>query len=519
MSCIGTFSVHVAGAWHFHSALHCWVCYPSSKRRFAPLAVAAALAGLLLFWRARARGFALLFAGLPLLTTVLAWWAAGQPIAALPDYFRSLVPLVAGYTDAMATYPDGRYWPLLRVALPGMLVAYLVVSAWALLATWRLSRGNGWRTAVLLGCLALFFFIAFKAGFVRQDQHALAAGSAPVLALLALRLFDLAQPGFWVSSVALATWLLTHSIYMPNTLEGTPIYNLSQALRGERVGKHLQAAFDQRLRDIRNQYPMAPLQGSTDIYPYDLAALIASGNRWMPRPMLQSYSAYTPSLARLNEAHLRGPAAPDNVVLRTANIDKRFPNMEDGLSWPTLMSHYAVTGLDPHYIYLKKKPAPTAWQRELLQKGPQHTDRVVDVPRSSGLLFAEIDIRPSLLGRISNVAYKTSLLEITVDLANGQSHSYRLVPSMARAGFILSPLVLSNADWVQLAQGPWQALQASAVKSLRVTPAQGGAAFWQPEYTLRLTAMAVASTSPAPLAKFAHSPRQSGTALAQQGAP
>jgi hypothetical protein len=29
---------------------------------------------------------------------------------------------------------------------------------------------------------------------------------------------------------------------------------------------------------------------------------------------------------------------------------------------------------------------------------------------------------------------------------------------MARAGFILSPLVLSNADWVQLAQGPWQAL-------------------------------------------------------------
>jgi hypothetical protein len=487
---------------------------PIIKGSFLPMAVAAVLACMLMFWRKPIRSYALLLACLPLVTMALAWRVAGQPVTALPDYFWSMVPVISGYTDAMATYPHGRNWPLLRFALPSMFLAYLGVSALALVATWRNCRTKGLNAAVLIGCLALFLFVAFKAGFVRQDQHVLAAGSALLLAVLALRLFDVGRPGVWIGGVALATWMLIHFIYMPNTLEGSPIYNIYSALSGERWGNKLPEVFARRLQNIRGQYPVAKLQGSTDIYPYDLAALIASNNHWVPRPMLQSYSAYTPTLAKLNEAHLRGGRAPDNVVLRSTNIDKRFPSMEDGLSWPTLFSHYTVTGRDLNYIYLKKQPEPTEWRRQIVQQGQHQTGDTFEVPHTSSLLFAEIDIRHSLLGRIANIVYKTSALDITVDLQSGQSRSYRLVPGMARAGFILSPLVQSNADWIQLARGQMQALDQSVVTRVRITPTEGGTAFWQPQYTLRLTSLTPEHELRTAMAR---SRAQPSTALAQQG--
>lgn len=475
---------------------------PLVKGSFIPLAVAALLAGL---WLLRPRagatavpGAALAFATLPLATLLLAWVGAGQPLAALPDFFSALGPVISGYTDAMATYPDGRHWPLLRFALPASLLAFLAVSAWCLLATWRSGRSQPRETQCLLACLGLFLFVAFKAGFVRQDQHALAAGSALLLAVLLLCLTDVARPGAAVLGVALATWLLTHYIYLPNSLEGSPIRSLWLARSGERMGTALQQAFEQRLQALRSAHPVARLQGRSDIYPYDLAALIASDNAWTPRPVLQSYAVYTPDLAGRNEAHLRGPQAPDHIVLRTAAIDQHFPSLEDGLSWPTLLSHYTLVQQDPHYLYLRRQAQPAALQRRPLLQGRYATGSMVELPASDGLLFAELDLSPSAWGRLANLLFKTSLLEISVELQDGQRRRFRLVPGMARSGFILSPLVQSNADFAQLASGQWQALQGAAVQRLRIRPVEGSA-FWQSHYTLRLTELRASAPPATPL--------------------
>ena len=52
------------------------------------------------------------------------------------------------------------------------------------------------------------------------------------------------------------------------------------------------------------------LPGTSDIYSYEQTALIASGNTWDPRPVIQSYSAYGPSLARMNREHLEARRLP-----------------------------------------------------------------------------------------------------------------------------------------------------------------------------------------------------------------
>ncbi|MEN3033119.1 hypothetical protein, partial [Chromobacterium amazonense] len=55
---------------------------------------------------------------------------------------------------------------------------------------------------------------------------------------------------------------------------------------------------------IGSRAPFAGYTGTADVYPTELAPLIAAGSTWVPRPILQSYSVYTPALATANADHL-----------------------------------------------------------------------------------------------------------------------------------------------------------------------------------------------------------------------
>ena len=58
--------------------------------------------------------------------------------------------------------------------------------------------------------------------------------------------------------------------------------------------------------------------------------------------MIQSYAAFTPELADLNAAYLRSSHAPDNVFFECAPIDDHYPSLDDGLSWPVLLTRYDI---------------------------------------------------------------------------------------------------------------------------------------------------------------------------------
>ncbi|MDB0571427.1 hypothetical protein LBW59_11670 [Ralstonia solanacearum] len=100
------------------------------------------------------------------------WAAAGQPMIALPGFFIAQMPIVSGYTDAMA--------------IPGNsveIIVYIICAAFLLLSLYfKLARGRGKAgLAIMLG-FAFTLFFAFKAGFVRHDNHALISAGLLLLA-------------------------------------------------------------------------------------------------------------------------------------------------------------------------------------------------------------------------------------------------------------------------------------------------------------------------------------------------
>jgi len=461
---------------------------PIVKGSFLPLSVVAALAGFTLYWVKGERLFAPVFIVLPALTMIVLWHMAGQPVTALPDYFRSISPIISGFSEAMSSQA-GRSSPL-------QIAVYVSVALLILVPCVR-ERNNSvlHRTALVL-CVGLFLFVAFKAGFVRHDSHALVAGSALVLATIALKLFGIARVPLPTLAIAIMAWALIHWIHVGTFLQQTSLYSLYGVISGNRMGGRLQTAFVQRLDTVNAATSIPKLKGTTDIYPYDQSALISSGNNWVSRPVLQSYSVYTPDLARMNEAHLRGPRAPDNIVFRVAPIDGRFPTLDDGLSWPTMISRYAISTTDKNYIYLKKRPMPSEASETVVMQGSYHLGEQVDLPEGEHMLFAEIDVAPTLWGRLALIVFKSVPLDISVSLVDGSHHTYRFIPSMARTGFILSPLIESNTDFVHLAVGELRSLDGKKVKSIRITPKGVESVFWKREYSLRGSVLEAKSGPP-----------------------
>ncbi len=252
----------------------------------------------------------------------------------------------------------------------------------------------------------------------------------------------------------------------------------------------LNRRFDATLAGIRNQLALPVRDGTTDIYSYGQSYLIASGNRWNPRPVLQSYSAYTPTLAWANRDHLQGPAAPDTLFFKVESIDGRLPALDDGPSWSALLENYRPENLQGGFLYLKKESSAGKRVRfDAAGDGALSFDEQVAIPEGSGPVFVEIDIERSLAGKVMNALYKVDPLLIVLTLENGETVGFRLPSEMARSGFMVSPLILSASDFALLYANAFA--QGSRVKSFFIHASDNGW-LWKTRYTVHFKNVTVA---------------------------
>ncbi|GMU46709.1 MAG: hypothetical protein AMXMBFR26_14910 [Porticoccaceae bacterium] len=474
---------------------------PIIKGSFLPLTLMAMTVGAILYWRDGNRPFAALFIVLPVLAMAALWLLAGQPLAALPDYFRTMAPIISGFAGAM-----GLWGP------PGQISLYLLIVVGVLFS---LLQARGESKLHRLACVVMvgsFLFIVFKAGFVRHDGHASAAGSGALLGIFAINGSRIIRI-FWPTLVlALLTFVLIHVWWLAFPYrEPSVVESLRKLAQGDAVG--MESAYTQRLAQISAQWPLPGFPGSVDIYPFDQVQLIASGNLWHSRPVLQSYSAYTPALARLNAAHLRGPRAPDNILFRVGSIDGHLPALDDGLSWPRLLSDYQLSGAISDHVHLTRRPTPAAVTRTVIAQERHRLGEWVELPSVPQILFAEVDLRPTLLGRLATALFKPDMTYIAVATSDGKSRLYRFIPSTARAGFVISPLIESNIEFAQFADRQLPALlehkRVAAIQIVTVSTRfecrdvlwiicdrknlqidKGvSSPFWRSDYELKLTAL------------------------------
>lgn len=445
--------------------------------------VALLCAALLLSARQRLLGVISLLG--PIAALLLFWLLSGQPLAGLPRYLSSMLPIISGYTEAMS-FPGS-----LRVVPP-----FLLAGAVLLWAGWRRPATTVARKLFLVALYAGYLFLSFKAGFVRQDGHAAIAGSALVLAAIALALLVPGRLAWAGLSLSLLAWASIDYYHMHTSPAGF-IHNVAATYRNAWNGARLRLSdpvwprndYDAAVQALRSSGGLPQLAGTTDVYSYQQSELIASGNRWSPRPVLQSYSVYTPALAELNRQHLLGATAPDNVIFRVETIDERFPTLDDGPSWPLLLAGYRPVKLLKDAVLLRKDAlAQPATSTPVATTAEHQLGATVTLPASAGKTFVKIDIQPSLLGRLAALLFRPDRLQLTVTLDGGAQRTYRLVSDMARAGFLLSPLIEDSSEFLLLYGAP-ALLDPKRVVSISLGTSSGKGMLWSHSYRLSLTAL------------------------------
>jgi len=487
-----------------------------------PFAASVTIPSALFLYKRRYRqGVALLL--LPIVSAAGLWIYAGQLLGNLPAYLRGTFSLTSGYTEAMSSS-----WLVLPSIIgDGLVITFLVLSAfmcWSIRRANQLTAISKWTLATVF---ALFLLVIFKHGFVKAEGTSSAFCSLAVLIMI-VGLLQMDRRLIWSLTVATiltagtsvmqdsvlfkevhekfgpgATWSGERradifefcaeraiGAYSRTTYRSTwrTFADFWEGLR-LRIGQRdeLEARYARAVNEIRSSNPLPPLMGSADVYESEQSVLLASNNEWNPRPIFQSYSAYTPILARLNEQHLRGQDAPDWVLFDLQSIGGRFPALDDGVSWPALLDNYTFVSYDGQFVFLHKKPVIHASSEySSISSQTCKTGSTIALPATDGLLFAEIDLKPTLAGQVLIALFNPPELRITIDLQNGKTLRFRTVSNMMRTGFFVSPLVGNTKEFAALLAGGKNVGVENEVKSISIAPTYGGPVFWSDSYELTL---------------------------------
>ena len=445
---------------------------------------------------------AFLWAGANLLTVPALWLLAGQRVG-------DFLPFLSGGLHLSATYGVSH-------SFPGPLshsAAFALFGGLFVLAMTASELGqNGTRRLALPLALALFLFLAFKHAFVRHDPPHGAFGA--LYGLTAVLLYGLpalaaelrnrtkgifprtrlaAVAGASLAFFALCTALLGQ--YRWPAPDPARFYigqskilerNLRALPRMLQETAPFEEPHERALARLREQNPIPPLDGTVDLYPYNSNLLLAHGLRYNPRPLLQSYQACDTRLAQLDARHLEGPDAPDHLLWGIAPIDRRLPALDDSLSWPLVLSHYRPRDQEGSLLVLDR----TSEVAEIVL-GAEHSQEItfnqwVDLgPRAETAQWMEASLHRTLAGRLAGLLFREPQIFLFVRFEDGVERSFRFLPGVGEAGFLLSPVVESPGDFARLYEpDPITTLAAQRVVAIRFLLAKTWS--YQPDIALRL---------------------------------
>jgi hypothetical protein len=408
----------------------------------------------------------------------LGWIASGQPLGAVLPYLDwSLRDISSAYPSAMQMPADTS----LMLHAAGVSLAVLI--GVALLAR-RRGRAAG---SALIVATAGIVFLLWRAGFVRADAHVyITVFGLLVAAVLLALLWDGGQRHIAVSVLLIA--LFPGALYLhASALQGTPWGDFRPIRPDQAIGRlaalplvvsgdALARAHRQRMADIRTANPLPELAGTVDAYPHDQAVALAYGLDVRPRPVFQSYMAYSPRLARANADYLLSENAPEWILFRISTINSRLPALDDATSWPRLMTRYRITAEAGAYAVLQRRTPPLPWHLEQLAHVDTMTgDTVAVPPTADGPIWARIDVQTTRRDAVVGALLVPPVVAIGVALSDGKQLTHRLVPALAREGFLLSPLVEDTADFIRLMSMDPDLFSRSSVAALavQVLPAPG----------------------------------------------
>ncbi|MDJ0588808.1 MAG: NPCBM/NEW2 domain-containing protein [Pleurocapsa sp. MO_226.B13] len=402
----------------------------------------------------------------------LFWVFAAQDLANVPAYIINGLEIVRGFSAVM-----GIAGPVNEVILYVLATGIFLLSIGIVEA-----RNRGWWGMLPTLGLAAILFITFKGAFTRHDTHALQAlfNVTPVMLIFTAVLWSSIKSSVWRvgKQIKLSLTLLLGTSALLMTVLGSIILNhyfnygygiyslevvehnttkLTQVIKVLSGKEDFQAIATQGKTYIQTRNPLSAVSGTVDLYPNEIATIFAYDLPYKPRPVIQSFSAYTSKLARLNAQHLKQPDAPEAILFDLKPIDGHLASFEDGLSWPEILTLYEITNIEGRYLVMQRSSQPRQYQLEpLTEEVDLAFNQWFDVSNTQEPVWAKIELHPNLLGKLTTAALRLPPLYIEIETADGIKTRYRTIGDVMSEGFLLSPTLSNRWDFLDFAVPDWQ---------------------------------------------------------------
>jgi hypothetical protein len=390
-----------------------------------------------------------------ILTILLGWMVAKQDLTNIPAYVLRSLEVARGYSSGMSI-PGPINELLIGFFLLLFLTIYLIKENFIKIKSTDLKKQS---IFYVIQTLSLLFisWVAFKQGYVRHDGHVFAFIAFIGVVILTIFFQNHNQKKLsigWGELLFLFAWIM---LFM-SALNGQNWYmSFLENSRNQLVaGKEFisqekrDIVFKNALNLISVNYPLPVVSGTTDIISWDISRVLANNLNWKPRPVIQSYSAYTPSLATLNADHVSSKeTAAENYFVNVKAIDGHIPLQDDPLVWPELIINYDIKSVGQSVHMIRRKDPKNYFSKDYQLK---EQDGFWLLPNNDHYDFATLSAAPnqSFFNHIKSFLLKPSIVLIELKLADGSVRDARYVTSLIDTPFIVSPLVEAESDFALL---------------------------------------------------------------------
>ncbi|MBD2251220.1 hypothetical protein [Nostoc parmelioides] len=386
----------------------------------------------------------------------------------LINFLKGSLEISSGYSSAMSIV--GSPWEL----------GFAIVGVFVLLLTLiQLIHGEFLGLGLALG---FTLWMSFKHGYVRQDGHVyLFIQCWPIISSIAIT--KLSDHSKIVKNVTLFYLISLISIY---SLTASPFGNadanlssklinnfnpinvinqVSMILNPEKLFSQINESSNLELSKVK--LPEIVLQtlndATVDIFPWEISIVESNKLNWLPRPIFQSYSAYTKFLDNAN-LHSISRKSPENIIYDFLSIDNRHPFFDEPATFSYVVCNYKLSSKVQQFIntpalsnliFLQKR------ENNICTPSLNHKLSLVDWNQSvklmenPSLVRASIKFEYSLLGKIYKTLFRIPPVTIDIELKNGSHPFFRIIPENSENGVIVSPLPINDNQIFSLFDGKW----------------------------------------------------------------
>ena len=411
---------------------------------------------------------------LPAATLVVILWTQPDGWHAVWGYIRGSVEIARGYNQVMGIAPPRWQWRL------GLWSTVALFTLTPLFAAKRRSLLPGLILAAFLG------YMSYKSAMTRGDHATAYQVTLAGLAVLPLMSARSRRDRLLLGSYCVLNLVLGISIARkqdPGLIDwGSEQARLHHWVRSVQAIMHAGSYWDQMRNDTEaglKSLVIDPLVAHTigsakvDVVPVGIDYVRANHWNWRPRPVMQSYSAYTPYLDNLNATLFTRPEAAKHILLHWFFIDGRSPFIDDVASWRSLINWYDCELKRPEYLILRHRDAPRySSSVPLGRQDVAYWNKPLIAPSigTNEILLMRADIKQSFGGTLKSLYLGSAPVLLEFTHSSGRVTTVRTAWPNLTAGAVVSSVPENLNELGQFFGAPLPGLKEKVVSFRFLSP-------------------------------------------------